>query len=449
NIVTYIKDDFGNIIDEQQSIAIDDSGKIWLAASNGIYRFDPESLYFTQFTVQDGFPARVFTPPLSRLDNGKISFLVTNGIFCFDPVKIFKADKPLDVHFTSFAVNGRISPQSNFIDHVDTIRLNRLENNLTFEFAAINFTDPSSTLYSYMLEGVDNNWSVPARTKVVNFSNLSPGNFWLRIKAGGNSPEKKIFIQIVPAWWQTSLFKWTFLIVIVLILFFIIRFFISLRYRQKIAQLERQREIEQVRMRISRDIHDEIGSGLTKIKLMSRNLSKAKEESAMKEASTKISTASDELIKNLGEIVWTINPANDTLENIFAFIRNYLSKLFDENQEINLHLDFLEPSAIPQGIAINPEVKRNLLLILKESITNILKHSQAKEVRVLMRADKSKIELTIYDNGKGMQNEKGTAFGNGIKNMEKRAESVQAQFKVESSDGKGTIIRLIIPLKAS
>ncbi|HKR07286.1 MAG TPA: two-component regulator propeller domain-containing protein [Bacteroidia bacterium] len=447
NVLNYIKDDFGNIIDEQQSIAIDDSGKIWFPTSNGIYRFDPESRYFTQFTVQDGFPARVLTTPLSRMNNGKISFLVTNGIFCFDPLKIFKADKTLNVHFTSFSVNGRVSPQSNFIDRVDTIRLNHLENNLTFEFAAINFTDPSSTLYSYMLEGVDHNWSVPSRTKVVNFSNLSPGNFWLRIKAGDYSPEKKIFIRIVHAWWQTTLFRWSAIIVIIAVSFFIIRYFLSLRYRQKIEQLERQREIENIRARISRDIHDEIGSGLTKIKLMSRNLSKAKEESVTKETSAKISTASDELIKNLGEIVWTINPANDTLENIFAFVRNYISKLFEENTEIKLKLDFTEPEKIPQGVIINPETKRNLLLILKESLTNIFKHSQATEVIVSMHGDKSEIRLNIRDNGKGITTENQNRFGNGINNMRKRSEFVNAIFTFESN-GNGTAIRVSIPLSA-
>jgi signal transduction histidine kinase/ligand-binding sensor domain-containing protein len=445
NVLTYIKDDFGNIIDEQQSIAIDDSGKIWLAASNGIYRFDPAAHSFIQYGIQEGFPVRVLTNPLCRLDNGKIAFLVTNGIFCFDPVKIFKADKPLNIHFTSFSVNGRISPQSNFIDHVDTIKLSHLENNLTFEFAATNFTDPASTLYSYMLDGVDHNWTVPARTKVVNFSNLSPGNFWLRIKAGDKSPEKKIFIQIVPAWWQTTLFKWSLLLFIAVTSVFVIRFFISIRYKEKIAQLERQREIEQVRMRISRDIHDEIGSGLTKIKLMSRNLSKSKEESAMKETSTKISTASDELIKNLGEIVWTINPANDTLENIFAFVRNYVSKLFEENTEIKLKLDFTEPEKIPKGVIINPDIKRNLLLILKESLTNIFKHSQATEVIVSMTTDKSKIKLNIRDNGRGIKNENQNGFGNGIINMRKRSDLINAKFNFESN-GSGTKIELNIPL---
>jgi len=284
---------------------------------------------------------------------------------------------------------------------------------------------------------------------VVSFSQLPPGDSWLRIRAGDNSPEKKVFIQIVPAWWQTKWFKWLVVIAGIAALFFSIRLFFSFRYKQKIAEHERQREIEQVRMRISRDIHDEIGSGLTKIKLMSRNLSKAKEESAMKEATTKISTASDELIKNLGEIVWTINPDNDSLENIFAFTRNYLSKLFEENPEMKLHLDFPEPSDVPRQIFISPDIKRNLLLILKESITNIFKHANATEVNISLLADKSKVELSIRDNGNGIRDENQIGFGNGLKNMRRRAESIKANFVIESSAETGTNVQLLIPLNQS
>lgn len=447
----FIKDEFGNIIDEQENMIADDSGKIWLTASNGIYRFDTDLKSFMHFTMQDGFPARTVSGPLIRLKNGKISFLILNGVFCFDPFNVSKAIKPLNVHFTSFGINGKDSPFSHGIDFVDTIRLNHNENNLTFEFAATNFNNPVSTLYSFRLDGADNNWSAETRTRTVNFSQLSPGNYNLRIRTGEHSPEKKILIQIIPAWWQTSWFHWLIAVAVVILLFSSIRFFYSIRYKQKIATLERHREIEQIRMRISRDIHDEIGSGLTKIKLISRNLlRKEKGDQSWKEATSKISNASEELIQNLGEIVWTINPENDTLENIFAFVRNYVSRLFDENSGIKLNLDFTEYSKIPQGVNINPEIKRNLLLILKESFTNVIKHSLATEIFISMHAEKSEIKITVKDNGVGLMSPSplkspGVVFGNGINNMQKRAESMNAIFYFDSKSD-GTIVQLIIPL---
>ena len=449
-VTIYIKDEIGNLIDEHGSITVDTSGMIWMTAVNGLHRFNPFTKTFMRFTVQDGLPARTISESLFLLRDGSISYFFNKWIYKFNPESVIHKDKPLNVHLTSLSVNGKISSFSNVIDEMDTIRLSHVENNLTVEFAATNFTNPSSTLYSCMLEGNDNNWSAPSRTRAINFSKLSPGDYYLRIRTGENSPDKKIFIQIIPAWWQTAWFKWFVVFLFITILFYSIRFFLSIRYKQKIAGFEKQREIENIRMRISRDIHDEIGSGLTKIKFMSRNLSKeSKSNGNTADLSQKISSASEELIQNLGEIVWTINPANDTLENIFAFIRNYLSKLFDENPDIKLRLDFPEPENIPNGILINPEVKRNLLLILKECITNIFKHAQATEVNISLQADKSKIEMKIRDNGKGLNTQQQTGFGNGIKNMHKRAESVQAQFTMESSMEKGTNLYLLIPLNES
>ena len=449
----FIKDDFGNLLDGLQSIVIDNAGQIWLTASIGLYNFNPSPKSFTHFTMQEGLPVRTIPQSLQYLTDGSIVFSYDKGVYSFSPRQLSKKEKPLDVHFTSLMVNGKTSSFSNSIDELDTLRLSHTENNLTIEFAATNFTNPASTVYSYLLEGVDENWSVAGRTRVLNFSQLTPGDYHLKIRAGtyrtgDSSPEKKLFIQIVPAWWQTKWFKWLIAFFIVAVLFYSIRFFLSLRYKQKIAQLEKQREIENIRMRISRDIHDEIGSGLTKIKLMSRNLSKAKEETAMKETTAKISSASDELIQNLGEIVWTINPANDTLENVFAFVRNYVSKLFDENPDIKLKLDFTEPEKIPKNVVINPEVKRNLLLILKEALTNMLKHAQATEASISLLADKSKVEMKVSDNGKGISMEEQNSFGNGLKNMRKRAESIHAEFNINSQAGNGTSIQISIPLKA-
>src|SRR6185295_272395 len=110
---------------------------------------------------------------------------------------------------------------------------------------------------------------------------------------------------------------------------------------------------------------------------------------------------------------------------------------------------FPEPTKIPLGISINPEVKRNLLLIVKEAMTNIFKHAHASEVRIALNADKSKIEMSIEDNGKGISNENQNGFGNGLKNMRKRAESISAQFNIESVNDSGTSIHVMIPLGKS
>jgi ligand-binding sensor domain-containing protein/two-component sensor histidine kinase len=442
-----VKDDFGNIIDEQQSLVMDGYGKIWLTGSDAIYRFDPASKSFTQLSIREGLPALSISE-LHKLNNGMIAYRFTKGIFSFDPLKVFKDNSSFAVHLTSLSINGRPPLYNSIIDRMDTIVLSHTENNLAFEFAAIDYVNPSSIMYSYLLEGMGNRWSASSRTRVVNFSMLPPGNYRLHIRAGNRSREKKIFLQIVPAWWQTAWFRILVLFASVAAIIFVVRFFLALRFRQKIVLLERQHEIETIRSRISRDIHDEIGSGLTKIKLMSRNLYKnAGENHGTGDISQKISSASDELIQNLSEIVWTINPANDSFGNVIAFIRNYLLKFFEENPEIKLHLDLPEPSQIQMNRVINPEVKRNLVLILKESVTNIFKHAQATEVFITLHVDASKIELHIRDNGIGTYADRKNEFGNGIKNMSKRAAGIGGQLTVHSPDKEGTTVHLSIPVE--
>jgi signal transduction histidine kinase/ligand-binding sensor domain-containing protein len=450
--VAYTKDEFGNIIDEQGDLAIDAAGKVWFAASNGIYFFDPALKSFSGFSIQEGLPSR--SARLDVLNNGKLSMHVPQGIFSFDPLHVSKPNSPLQVHLNALLVNGKISEFNSTIDQLDTLYFKHSENNITVEFAATDFAYPSSALYSYKLDGIDNSWSIPSRTRTINYSQLPPGNYLLRIRSGisdDNSEhvEKKIFIGIIPAWWQTAFFKWSVFILGLVALTYGIRFFTSLRYKQQIAKLEQQRQIENIRMRISRDIHDEIGSGLTKIKLMSRNLAKAKEQSIVVQTTDKITTASDELIQNLGEIVWTINPANDTIENVFAFARNYVSKLFDENPEIKSTLMFTEPGLLPQNVHINPEVKRNMLLILKEALTNIIKHSEANEVTVSMHADKTEIKMQIKDNGKGIDISNTGVKGNGLINMKKRAQSVKADFEINTIETGGTSIFISVPINPS
>jgi signal transduction histidine kinase len=443
----YVKDDYGNIVDQQQSLVIDTSQKIWLATSNGIYFFDPVTETFRHYTLEDGFPSRDIAGTFDLLSDGSIGYDFIKGLFKFYPGQMTETPPAPKVHLTSFSINGKTAAFSNYVDVLDTVSLAWSENNLTVEFAAINFTNPASTLYSCLLEGIDKHWSSPQRSRIINYSQLRPGNYKLRIRAAtvvqqAGAPEKILHIILVPAWWQTVWFRGLVVFFLLVALVFTVRFFLSLRYRQKIARLERLQEIEAIRSKISRDIHDEIGSGLTKIKLMSRNLNKnAVKGTAQNELSQKIISASNELIQNMGEIVWTINPANDTLENIVAFLRHYISRLFEANPETTLRLHFPLPAEIPSE-SVNPEVKRNLILIVKEVLTNVMKHAKASEVQVSLRLEPSRMILEITDNGTGMDESSRNAFGNGIKNMQKRAESIQAGLHIETHPGRGTSVGL-------
>ena len=209
----------------------------------------------------------------------------------------------------------------------------------------------------------------------------------------------------------------------------------------EVLQLEKQQAIEKVRAHIARDIHDEIGAGLTKISLMSRQLLRT--VTPDKNTVSKINEASGNLIQNLSEIVWTINPENDTLQNLIAYTRHYCGNFFD-NTTVTCQLDLPELISVPTELMISPDVKRNYLFILKEACNNVLKHSSANKFMLELKLKNEGLQIKISDDGKGFSISDENKFGNGLRNMKKRTEEVKGSFELQSS-AEGTIIQLRLP----
>lgn len=205
-------------------------------------------------------------------------------------------------------------------------------------------------------------------------------------------------------------------------------------------QLEKQKAIEQIRSKISSDIHDEIGSQLTKISLMSQRMkmnfqSKKEVDPTLAD---KITASSKEIVANLGEIIWTVNPKHDNLVSLLAYIRNYAAHFFDDTG-IAYSIEFPENIS---HVNIHPDVKRNLFLVIKESLNNILKHAQATQVHIKFQCNETHYAFTITDNGKGIDPASQSAFGNGLINMKNRMQAVSGTFQLVSEKNTGTEIQL-------
>lgn len=185
---------------------------------------------------------------------------------------------------------------------------------------------------------------------------------------------------------------------------------------------------EQVRQRISRDMHDELGAGITKIALLSELARKNNEEDDLK--LSEISGNAKRLSENLKEIIWDLNPESSLFSNMLSYIREYASDfLYDSGINYFIELPNQEPDFI-----VSYEAKRNLIMIIKESLNNILKHSGANQVNLRLEAVDGLFLLTIEDNGKGIGHPKGSQ-GNGLKNMAIRASQIGADFTYQSNNG--------------
>jgi len=168
-------------------------------------------------------------------------------------------------------------------------------------------------------------------------------------------------------------------------------------------------------------MHDEIGSGLTHIALLSELIqTQQKTERAIKNDLGNISAAARKLVESMSEIIWALNPQNDSLENLLSYIREQMQQFF-EPFEIALTVDF--PDEVPL-IKLSNEQRRNLYLVTKEALNNVMKHANASKVKLSMRVDKGIIAFEVTDNGNGMQCSTDRKAGNGLKNMRKRMEDI-------------------------
>ncbi len=202
-------------------------------------------------------------------------------------------------------------------------------------------------------------------------------------------------------------------------------------------ELERQTLLERERLRISKDMHDEVGSSLTKIALLSDMAYKEmNNKDVTKQSIAKISSISREVVDNISEIIWAINPKNDKLDNFAAYIREYTSG-FLEGTNITANFEFLENIPL---INLSAEYRRNLFLVVKEALNNVVKHSGANKVVLRLNLNDHVITIAIKDNGAGFNTAQQSGFGNGLTNMQKRISEIEGDVEIKSSEGKGTEI---------
>jgi signal transduction histidine kinase len=217
---------------------------------------------------------------------------------------------------------------------------------------------------------------------------------------------------------------------------------ILLFQRSRIAKERRQIALEQERMRISRDLHDDLGSGLTGILMMSEQLNDSSPKELMSSNLEKIKKSSRQMVEQMGEIVWAMNTKNDTLENLVGYLNTYARDYF-ENLDISQKVQI--PETIPQ-VQMTGMKRRNVFLVVKESLNNIAKHAQATQVSLSVSIEKNNMNIVVADNGKGFDKENTRRFGNGLKNMKSRMENIKGTYHIESGAEGGTKTVLTFPI---
>lgn len=215
------------------------------------------------------------------------------------------------------------------------------------------------------------------------------------------------------------------------------------KLRRKVAELEKLKEIDRERQRISREMHDDIGAGLTQIILMSES-AKAKATTANEKELTEVADTSRKLVGNLSEIIWSLNSENKSLDHLCAYLREQLDKQLDY-AGIEYTIRFPDDN---KDVFLSNEQRRNILLVTKEIVNNAIKHSGAKNISVKMELCKNDLRIEVADNGKGFDTTV-TYPGNGLKNMRNRIAESGGTMEIDSSPDNGSRFTYSIPVNTT
>ncbi len=437
----------GNFI---TGILEDASGCLWLTNSKGVSKFDPHTGKFRSYDKSDGVPINpTWGKACCMSRNGEMFFGGTNGFVRFHPDSIEDNSYVPPVVITAFKIFDNPVLLDTVISEKKLLQLSHRDNAISFEFVALNYTSPEKNQYAYKLEGFNEEWDYCGTRRYASYTNLDEGSYVFRVKGSNNDgvwneEGTSIVLVITPPFWNTWWFKTVFLLTLAVSMYGTIRYIERQKVLQRLTAVEEQHGLERERLRISRDMHDEVGANLTKISVLSELAARKSEKTdgAAKELHT-ISQTAREVTNSIGAILWAINPQNDRLENLTGYVREYASGYF-EMTTIDCRFNF--PAEIP-GHPLSAEVRRNIFLTLKEAINNVVKHSGATLVELHCRVSDHEVEFAVQDNGRGFPIEDLSQHGNGLLNMKRRIEDIHGDFHITSEPGSGTRIELTVPFK--
>lgn len=424
-------------------------GYFWMSSYHGIFcvkkeelekyqRGVSETLRCLAFGQEDGMESAVCVgaakPSGGRGKDGRLWFPTTKGLVAVNPNIPLNEKAPPVVIRRIVAdrkpVDHPLSSENDASRTRSEIEIPPGRGELEIHFSALSFQAPARNRYRYKLEGVDHDWVEATKQRSAGYHNLKPGRYTFRVIAANNhgvwnATGANVTFQLLPHFWQTWVFKFMVAGMFGLVLFAFDR-----------VRLSRIRAVEQLRLRMAADLHDEVGSNLGSVSMLTRLLRKSKTMTPEEQRDVAlIERVTAETANAVKDIVWFTNPDCDTMQDMLMRMKDTAETMLTSTQcEFESHVENME-AKLPL------EFRKNTFLIFKETLANIIKHSQATSVRVSVSEKKGMWELCVRDNGIGF-NPENLSRGNGLKNFQRRADQIGAMLKVQSNRGQGTSVRL-------
>jgi signal transduction histidine kinase/sugar lactone lactonase YvrE len=467
HLTTYTTRD-GLSSDQVTCVTEDLFGRMYLGTGRGLDRLDVSTGRFKHYTTADGLASN-FVNVCAADREGSVWAGTLRGLSRLSPLQERARPAP-PILVTALRVGGESFPVSEVgAQELTGLTLEAGRNQLQIDYVGLNYAAGDAPRYQYRLEGADSTWGTPSDQRSVIYANLAPGSYRFMVRAldadgAASARPAVVSFKVMPPFWRRWWFVLTSALVAVAVALAAQRMIAARRRERERADAalrrskeERLAELERVRKRIATDLHDDIGASLTQITVLSevarQSLSR---EGFHSEQLGQISAVSNELVEAMSDIVWAINPKKDHLSDLVHRMRRFASDVFTAR---GLAFSFDAPGSA-HDTRLGASVRREVFLIFKESVNNVLKHSNASRVGVDFRLEQGRLELSVSDDGRGFEPldsvmlsgeyepTDGTG-GNGLYSMRRRASEMGGRFDVRSKPGEGTTVTLSLPVGAS
>jgi signal transduction histidine kinase/ligand-binding sensor domain-containing protein len=420
--------------DATRCVTQDRWGRIYACTGRGVICLNPATGRLRRFTTADGLaPGLLQCAYADR--RGDIWFGLLMGASRFTP----QPDTPhpgAPVYITSIRSSGHDVPvaEGGEISAAD-ISLRPYDNSIEVGFVGIELGAGRSLDYEYKLEGAHRDWQAMDRERSIRLAGLAPGTYRLLVRAintegAVSDPPASVTVFVsTPVWrrwWALALMSTTLA---------------ALLYIAHQQRMRRVLELERVRTRIATDLHDDVGASLSQVAIMSEVVSRR--AVADREALKEIAGTSRELLQSMSEIVWAIDPSHDRLHDLIQHMRWFAGETLS-GREISLHFSV---GGEEDELRLKVDTRRQVFLIFKESVNNIVRHAQARSAKVALKAEQNSLVLEVADDGCGF--DAGQGSGHGLRNMAERARALGGDLEVRSCRGDGTRLVLRVPLGGS
>ncbi|MGZ5520147.1 MAG: sensor histidine kinase [Limisphaerales bacterium] len=435
------------------SIIEDSNGILWLSSNDGVFGVAKNALIANR---RGGTPLPLIQVAASEVENwsvgsgqpsasqspdGRLWFPVGHGVLSFNPKELLRKRPLLPVLIEAVKVDEVEQPLSLTKPLEIYTGMKRVE----FQYTIADVDSPGRLKFKYELEGQDERLMEGGTQRKATYGALLPGTYRFHVICSGSANDwtetaNPVTLIVKLHYYETQWFQATVGLLVLSMVATGAHFVGRAKLRRKLERLEMQQAMEKERRRIAQDLHDDLGSGITEIMLLSELAGGNVPPTEIRSQLDGITEKARQVATAMDEIVWTVNPKNDSLPDLASYLADH-AREFLRAANVSCRIDMMEE--LP-AIPVSAQQRHNLFLSVKEALNNAVKHSGATEVWLRIAWRENRLNVTVDDNGCGFTDQ--AERGNGLGNMLARMESIQGRAEIITEPGKGSRISFMLPL---